>query len=378
VFSNKTTKVQKSIELSVKRGYILVTKTFKQFSKRLTPEGEAMVSLKDIANECNVSIATVSKALNDHRDIGIDTKERIKRIAKEMGYVPNAAAKSMKTNRTHNIGVLFMDEAESGLTHDYFANVLDGFKRAVEKEGYDITFISNDRTRPGRTSYLEHARYRRFDGVVIACVQFNDPEVIELVNSDIPVVTIDHIYNDRTTIISDNVEGMTKLVDYAVGKGHKKIAYIHGAESSVTNSRLISFNKRMEDNGLTVPDEYIKESPYRNMHGAYEKTLELLELADRPTCIFYPDDYAAYGGLRAINEKGLKVPDDVSVVGFDGIKVARHIRPRLTTFRQDTEKLGIEAATNLINLIERPKTTLSQQIIVKGSLFEGDTVTELN
>ena len=271
-----------------------------------------------------------------------------------------------------------MDDANSGLQHDFFASVLESFKRGVEKEGYDITFISNDRTRPGRSSYLTHARYRRFDGVIIANVHFGDPEVVELVKSDIPVVTIDHIYNDTTTILSDNVEGMSRLVDFVVESGHKKIAYIHGAESSVTHTRLVTFNKKMEEHNLTVPDQYITESPYRDTHGAYECTLKLLELETPPTCIFYPDDYAAYGGMRAIAEKGLKVPDDVSVVGFDGIKVARHIRPRLTTYRQDTEELGLQAAKNLIELIERPKTTLVQQVVVKGRLLEGDTLKKLN
>lgn len=337
-----------------------------------------MVSLKDIAAECGVSIATVSKALNDHSDIGVETKIRIRKKASEMGYVPNAAAKSMKTNRTHNIGVLFMDDANSGLQHDFFAGVLESFKKAVEKEGYDITFISNDRTRPGRSSYLNHARYRRFDGVIIANVHFDDPEVIELVNSDIPVVTINHIYNDTTAILSDDVDGMSALVDFAVKNGHKKIAYIHGADSSVTKSRLVTFNKKMEEYGIEIPDGYIEESPYRDMHGAYETTLKLLEGKDIPTCIMYPDDYASYGGIRAINEKGLKVPDDISVIGYDGIRVARHIRPRLTTYRQNTDEMGELAARNLIDLIERPNTTLIKQVVIKGNLLEGDTLKKLN
>ena len=120
------------------------------------------------------------------------------------------------------------------------------------------------------------------------------------------------------------------------------------------------------------------EVPYRDTHKAYEATLELLKLKEKPTCIFYPDDYATYGGMRAITEMGLKVPDDISVVGFDGIRVARHIRPRLTTYQQDTPRLGKEAARNLIDLIERPKTTLIQQIVVKGRLLEGDTVKKIN
>ena len=149
-----------------------------------------MVSMKDISAVCGVSIATVSKALNNHKDIGEETKEHIRQVAKEMGYSPNAAAKILKTNRTYSLGVLFVDDEQSGLTHDYFAHVLDSFKRTAEERGYDITFINSCKTRPQRMSYLEHSRYRRFDGVVIACVDFEDPEVEELVRSNIPVVTI--------------------------------------------------------------------------------------------------------------------------------------------------------------------------------------------
>ena len=163
-----------------------------------------MVSMKDIANACNVSVATVSKALNDHRDIGEDTKERIRAMAKQMGYFPNSAAKALKTNRTYNIGVLFADEAQSGLTHDFFSYVLDSFKRTAEEHNYDLTFINCAKSRKTKLSYLEHARYRGFDGVVIACIDFNDPQVVELVNSNLPVVTIDHIFNNRIGIISDN------------------------------------------------------------------------------------------------------------------------------------------------------------------------------
>lgn len=101
-----------------------------------------MVSLKDIAKECNVSIATVSKALNDQHDIGQDTKLRIKNVAKEMGYFPNAAARALKTKRSYNIGVLFQEEAGSGLRHEYFSGVLNGFKAQAETMGYDITFIN--------------------------------------------------------------------------------------------------------------------------------------------------------------------------------------------------------------------------------------------
>ncbi len=174
--------------------------------------------LKDLAKECGVSVATVSKALNNQPDIAPATRERIRAAARRMGYLPNAAARALKTNRTYNLGVLFVDEKQSGLTHEYFSAVLDSFKVQAEKRGYDITFV-NQNISGKSMSYLEHCHYRGVDGVVIACVNFIDPQVVELVNGDVPVVTIDHVFNNRMAILSDNVVGTKALVQQAWANG---------------------------------------------------------------------------------------------------------------------------------------------------------------
>lgn len=336
-----------------------------------------MVSMKDISRACGVSVATVSKALNDHRDIGEETKKKIRQTAKEMGYFPNSSARALKTNRTHNIGVLFSDDAQSGLTHDFFSYVLDSFKRTVEGRGYDITFINTGSRGRGRMRYLEHCRSRGFDGVVVACVNFFDDEVEELVHSDIPLVTIDHLFHNRSAIVSDNVKGMRQLLTYVYEQGHRRIAYIHGADSSVTQSRLSSFYRTAEELGLTIPDFYILESAYRDTGGAGERTKELLALENPPTCILYPDDFSCFGGMNVIREQGLRIPQDISVAGYDGIQAGRHIEPQLTTLHQDTERIGELAGLKLISLIEKPKTTLAEQILVGGEVYEGRTVRKL-
>ena len=333
-----------------------------------------MVSMKDIAAACGVSVATVSKALNDHSDIGEETKQHIKEVARNMGYSPNSLARALKTNRTYNIGVLFVDDDQSGLTHDYFSFVLDSFKQTVEEKGYDITFINKGRN---HMSYLEHCRYRNFDGVMIACVDFYDPQVVELVRSNIPLVTIDHMFNNRISVMSDNVGGMQQLLEHVYAKGHRKIAYIHGADSAVTRERLASFYHTAEKLGIDVPDEYIKEAPYRDSKGTGERTKELMALKNPPTCIMYPDDFASLGGLNAIAELGLRVPEDISVVGYDGIRISRHLSPKLTTLKQDTRSIGGKAGEKLISLIEHPKSTIIEQIIIKGEVFEGGTVNQI-
>ena len=315
-----------------------------------------MVSMKDLAAACNVSIATVSKALNDQHDVSAKTKEMVRKKAKELGYFPNSAAKALKTNRSHNIGVLFVDEAQSGLTHDFFSNVLDSFKRTIELRDYDLTL----------------------DGVAIACIDFKDPEVVELVDSSIPVVTIDYIFNNRIAVISDNVKGMRDLVTYVYEMGHRKIAYIHGNDSSVTQARVSSFYTTCTQLGIEVPEDYIRMADYRDTEGTYHRTMELLNLNDPPTCILYPDDFAGFGGINAIREKGLRIPEDISVAGYDGIRIGRHIEPKLTTIRQDTEQIGKLAAENLIRLIEHPRSTIIRPIVVEGELYKGGTVKDIN
>lgn len=336
-----------------------------------------MVSLKDISAACGVSIATVSKALNNHNDVSEETKQRIRKIAQELGYMPNSAAKALKTNRSYNLGILFVDEAQSGLTHDYYASLLDSFKRTAEAQGYDLTFINSNKTRINNMSYLAHARYRGFDGVCIACVDFYDPDVVELVRSDIPIVTIDHVFDNRMVVISDNVKGMKDLLEYVYSMGHRKIAYIHGADSAVTKGRLSSFYKTADELGLSIPDEYIMEAPYRSTMETYKATNALLDLPDPPTCIMYPDDFAAYGGINAIRSRGLTIPDDISVTGYDGIRLGRHIEPKLTTIRQDTDEIGRQAALKLISLIEKPRSTLVERIMVEGQLYEGESVKKI-
>ncbi|MBQ1311428.1 MAG: LacI family DNA-binding transcriptional regulator [Blautia sp.] len=335
-----------------------------------------MVSMKEIAKRCNVSVATVSKALNDYTDIGPETKNLVLKTAAEMGYLPNSSARALKTKRSYNLGVLFFDDSQSGLTHDYFNHVLESFRKTSQERGYDITFTI--RKGSGRSmNYYEHCRYRGVDGVVIACVDFYADEIQELVRSNLPVVTIDHIFDSRTAVMSNNAQGMEKLVDFVYQKGHRKIAYIHGDDSAVTRARLTSFYRTAVSLGLTIPEDYLRVCPYRDADMAAQETRFLLNLPDPPTCIFYPDDYAAFGGFNEIRERGMRVPDDVSIVGFDGITAARILEPKLTTMCQDTEAIGRIAANRLINLIENPRITGAEIITVDGILFKGASVKTL-
>ncbi|MDD6369633.1 LacI family DNA-binding transcriptional regulator, partial [Galactobacillus timonensis] len=247
-----------------------------------------MKTIKDIARAAGVSTSTVSKALNGYGDVGAQTAEKIRKIAQEMNYLPDAAARVLKTNRSYNIGIVFEDGTESGLTHEYFSHILNSAKNELENHGYDITFIGG---KVGGNSFLSHCRYRKVDGVLIASVDFHNPQVVELVNSEIPTITIDYQFDSHSCVMSDNVQGAYDLVKYLVSMGHRRIAFIHGERTSVTIKRLSGFNKAAREFGLNIPAEYIRESRYHNIERTMKEAEEILALPNRPSVLMFPDDY---------------------------------------------------------------------------------------
>lgn len=269
-----------------------------------------------------------------------------------------------------------MDDKNSALTHPFFSRVLESLKSEAEAQGYDITFIGQ-RLGKEDMSYVEHCRYRGVDGVVVACVDFNKPEVMELITSGLPVVTIDHIFSNAASVVSDNAEGITELMEYIISMGHRRIAYVYGRDSAVTKERMVNFYRSMEHHGIPVKEEYVVPGEYTDPVAAAKATKQLLKLKTPPTCILYTDDYACIGGMGAIEEAGLSIPDDISVAGYDGIPMSSVVKPRLTTVRQDTEQIGRRTVKKLVALIEKPKTTGVEIQCVPVMLEKGRSVKNL-
>ena len=335
------------------------------------------VTIRELSKRCGLSISTVSKALNGYTDISEATREAVTQAAKEIGYYPNAHARALKTKRSYNLGVLFVDDMQSGLTHSFFSFVLESFKKEAERNGYDITFISH-KMGDSTMTYLEHCHYREVDGVCIACINFQDAEITQLVNSELPVVTIDHLFNNRSCIQSNNIMGIQTLVEHVVARGHRRIAYIHGHKSSVTDTRLGSFYRTADALGVDVPDEFVMECEYNAPASVCSATKRLLAMPVPPTCILISDDYGALGAYEAASDLGLQIPRDFSIAGYDGIPIMQLMKPRLTTIRQDTNCIGAEAARSLIALIENPKMSIPEITVIPCALLEGETIRNLN
>ena len=335
-----------------------------------------MVSIKSISSVCGISVSTVSKALNGRPDVSSETQAYVRRVAKEMGYLPNSAARTLKTNRSYSIGILFVDKTSIGLAHDYFSTVLGSLQDTAWRRGYDVTYIGKS-IGPHDMSYYEHCRYRGCDGIVIASADFTDPAIIELVEGDLPLVTIDHSFDHRPSIMSDNEQGIRDLVSYIHGRGHRKIAFIHGEDTVVTQKRLAGFYGMCSELGINTPAEYVRSALYHEPTLVAQRTRELLSLPDRPTCIMYPDDYTFISGKNVIEEFGLSIPGDISVTGYDGVFFSQIMSPKLTTLKQDITVLGQKAGECLIELIEQPKLAKPRQVVVAGRLLEGNSVKDI-
>ncbi len=332
-----------------------------------------MIRLKDIAETCGVSVATVSRALNGLTDGSRERTAMICRTAREMGYYPNAAARTLKTSRSSNIGILYEDR----MNHEYFSALIDELRSEAERMGYDLTLIGRDSGKNGE-SYYDHARRRNLDGVVVIQADFDSANVIRLASSDMPTVVIDHVYEGCDCVSSDNRASMEQIVRHAYGYGHRRIAFITGHPGAVSRERLAGFYKVCAELGIRVEEGFVREGRYHDPEGCAGIVRELLAGTEKPTCILCPDDFSCLGALWDMKSVGIRIPEEVSLVGYDGIRMTRMIQPVLTTYRQDTETIAKETIHLLAEAIEDPENHSPRQITVKGTLLEGDTLKRLS
>ena len=331
-----------------------------------------MVRLKDVAEACGVSVATVSRALNGLTNENKDRTAYICKTARDMGYYPNAAARTLKTSHSNNIGILYEDQ----LTHEYFSGLLDALRREAEKQGYDLTLVGRGQgEKPG--NYYEHARRRNLDGVIVIQADFDSANVIRLATSAIPSVIIDHIYEGCDCVASDNRVSMERIVRFAWERGHRRIALIHGETGAVSRERLSGFYKVCAEIGIRVEEGFVQEGHFHDPDDCAAIIRRLMKAENRPTCVLCPDDYSCLGAMWKLMEEGVRIPEEISLIGYDGIRMGRMIQPHLTTYRQNTDLIAKEAITLLTDAIENPDGHLCRQITVEGSMVEGDTVREL-
>lgn len=331
------------------------------------------VTIKDIGKIAGVSHTTVSRALNDNKLISEVTRERIKKLAKELNYVPNFNAKSLVLERSHIIG-LFFSSIANGTSSGFFQQAVVGVNSII-KDKYNVVVKGIDEYQD-----FSSINSNSFDGVIVMSQSDEDNSFIYyLLDKNIPVVVLNRDMKDKriVNILSDDRRGAYELVRYLIHNGHKKIAAIEGKASfKSTTERKEGYILAMSEEGLDITEDYMVKGEY-NIESSYNAMKQLLSLKDIPSAVFCLNDDMALGAINAILEAGLKVPEDISIVGFDDSIFSAYISPGLTTVKRAVEGMGCEGAKYLIDLIEKGKST-ENKVYIKTELIIRKSIKEIN
>lgn len=335
------------------------------------------VSIKDVAKKAGVSISTVSRALNGYKDISDETKKRILKIAQEMEYYPNLTAKTLSSKKKCNIAIIL-----SGLLDDLSVNneynllLMRGAYQYAFQHNLEIATYAINSELQEQKSYEQFCKEHSLSGALLYGLKTTDSYCNSLPNSTLPCVTVDiTVEGDNVgNVVTDDTAAFQELTQYMIDKGHRKFVIVHGRKSAMVSvERLAGAYKALEDNGIELSKERII---YTNFEGekAYSGVKEYLGKCGKEdvTAFLCMSDITAIGTIRAIKEMGYSVPEDFSVVGFDGIYASKCIVPLLTTVDQNVERKGYCAAKLLNEMLS--KETEKKRIVVEHSIHYRDSI----
>ncbi len=314
------------------------------------------VDLREVARRSGVSIATVSRALNGRPEVSDETRARVTDIARELGYLPNQQARTLVRRRSDTVGLIWDTTyiATKG-RQPFLQDLMVGLKIALANTGFHLLLLSPPAAESEADAFVRAAWQHSLDGVVLLSVNQNWPAVDALIKSGRPCVGLDlPIRGHRASFVTtDGLAGAAAAVAHLRELGHRRIATISGPPDQLPAiQRLEGFFSAMADLGLAVPHDYVRHGDFFYATG-YECMQQLLRLAEPPTGVFVAADSMAIGAVQAISDAGLRVPDDISIVGFDDTEEASLVRPALTTVAQDWLELGEAAVLLLTGLMDR-------------------------
>lgn len=326
------------------------------------------VTIKDIAKIANVSITTVSRVLNNKsKGVSDQTRKRILEIVEEYNYVPNAVAKGLVTKKTNILGLIIPD-----ITNPYHPEIAKGVEDTANEYGYNIILCGTNSDIQKENSYIRILKEHYVAGIIYNSNINVTDSTINLLNSyNIPFVFVenDTEHKEIMRVYTDGQEGMEKLTKYLIKMGHKKIAYLAGPKNSYnTEKRLLGYKYALESEGIPIDDKLIKHARISNRSNGYELTKELLKEKRQFTAIACFNDLMAVGALQKLKERGIQVPVDISLTGYDNVYVTKITTPKITTVEQPAYEMGCEAAKILIQNIESnvmPKKPIRFEPILK-------------
>ena len=306
------------------------------------------ITLKMVAEKAGVSVNTASRAINNKSDINEETKKRMLKVAQELGYVRNGTAVALRTRKTRTIGVVIADNR-----NPFYAEVLNGIEETAREKNYHIILANTQRDYKKEEEAINLLLAKRVDGLLITPVQDRDDDIKKLIEENIPFVILGRDFEniEVDVVCNDEIKGGFFATEYLIKKGHKRIALINGfLHKSPAKGRLEGYKKALMEYGVPFDDALVSFGDI-DVKDGYERTKQMLEKDLDFTAIFAYNDMMAFGVMQAIREKGLRIPEDIGLVGYDDIPFSSLISPALTTIRVKKQELGVESVKLLLSHI---------------------------
>ena len=311
-------------------------------------------TIKDVANKAGVTPSIISRYLNKDPKLSIreDTKNRIKNAVSELDYKPHILAQGLRTKKTKMLGIMIPDFA-----NPTFSDLLKGAQEAAYNNDFFLVICNTEEDNEKEKYIVNMLIERNTDGIFLSSTYTNSHVTEKLDKAKIPYVMVNRALSSLNgySVSCENIEGASKMIEYLISLGHKKIAHIAGSlHTNTATGRLQGYRKTLIEHSIEYNPDYVVESPF-SFDGGFKAMNRLLELDNIPTAVFAVSDLTALGALAAIKERGLFVPDDISLAGFNNNWVTSQVTPPLTTVETDFYKMGYKGAEMLVNIIKGNK-----------------------
>jgi LacI family transcriptional regulator len=323
-------------------------------------------TISDVARQAGVSTVTVSRVLNNAPNVNSVTRQRIEQAIQELGYVPNVAARSLRSKRTHSLALILPD-----VTNSFWTTVARGVEDAAQNSGYSVLLCNTDENCAKQLRYLELVASRRVDGVIIAPFDCDVQNIRTLCDQEIATVLIDRRIAgwDTDSVRGDSVGGARALVRHLIGLGHWQIAVVSGpAITSTAQDRVNGYRAALLEAGIVPDPALIRQGEYRSSSG--EQLMgQLLDEGPQPTAVFAANNAIAMGVIDAAIRRGLRIPHDLALVCFDDFDAASHLFPFLTVAVQPAYEMGAEAAQLLLSRVEGRAALTPRHVLLPTRLI---------
>jgi DNA-binding LacI/PurR family transcriptional regulator len=324
-----------------------------------------MATIRDVARHAGVSVATAARALGEYGYVSAATRDRVRRAARVLDYHPNAIARSMIKGRTHTLAVIVSDNA-----NPFFAAVVRGIEDVVLAKGYAIMLCNADEDREKEAMYLRTVRQKRVDGLIVSPSGGSAPSLRGLMANGTPIVQVDRRVPGLAAdaVLIDNRAGVRAAIEHLINLGHRRIGIISGPRRLYTGrERLEAYRATLRARGLPADDRLILEGSFKERSG-YELVGQFLKMRRRPTAIFVANNLMTIGALLGLKEAGIRIPQEMAVVGFDDMEWAPILTPPLTAVAQPGYALGTAAGRLLLERLQTPRAGRPQTVIFQPRL----------